>query len=668
MRIQTMLTGGELDEISERLPADTPGMLAVRGAAELFLEFGSALPGNKDLPSIVTEDLAAIRTQLSKYLGFDPLTREGWESTGLDFFRPAGLSIDSMDPENSTTRLLLPVSDENALKEFIEHLLTHASIPYQQTLILERPAWTITSQVGLVLDGDQLLGISSAESGFSPEEALTEWLSVPPTDSLANAPGFQRTVEGLGDNWQALAYASSGLMATLKEQALAKLPGSVAWAEYLPIESGYTLHLDNNRARARYGALLPKPPPPFFLEGASSLGHKISGDALLTGRVGLDLPTWLQQIQSNKEMQNALDYALALGSGFVGANLHTEGLENLTGRFSMAILEPLDATRNPLDAVSWFELKDTTESVNLVKRLCAAGEAMMGLQGVTDVAEAATWCQSEFMGLGISEGHFVFAAGAGRATSVLTTINAEDSPSHLDPLPASVQAGLDSDDVLHFWLDVRGLSPLSGEEVIPRRVRAWVEGLAPEVLEEHLPMSGLSGGINLSPDFALAEVTLHAPAEGFSTWLSQAKGHIQALATAPRTAPPPPTDIQLSPVPENDTNPAEEALLAAAEQEVTELRTAVLEYSETFGPPANCSSEQSARTGLAEGREVDWKTLDCFTEIGWMPSGRFVLWLVVDGESFGVHALVDSDKDGDPAHLLATQHTPTHRASRKDVR
>ncbi len=204
--------------------------------------------------------------------------------------------------------------------------------------------------------------------------------------------------------------------------------------------------------------------------------------------------------------------------------------------------------------------------------------------------------------------------------------------------------------------------------MIPRRVRAWVEGLAPEVLEEHLPMSGLSGGINLSPDFALAEVTLHAPAEGFSTWLSQAKGHIQALATAPRTAPPPPTDIQLSPVPENDTNPAEEALLAAAEQEVTELRTAVLEYSETFGPPANCSSEQSARTGLAEGREVDWKTLDCFTEIGWMPSGRFVLWLVVDGESFGVHALVDSDKDGDPAHLLATQHTPTHRASRKDVR
>ncbi|MEE2751882.1 MAG: hypothetical protein VX519_10660, partial [Myxococcota bacterium] len=346
MRVQSMLRGGDIDEISERLPANTPGMLAVRGAAELFLEFGSALPDHKALPTLVKNDIDAVRTQISADLGFDPLTREGWETTGLDFFRPAGLSIDSMDPKNSTTRILLPVSDGNAVVEFIDHVLTHTEIPHEKNPILNRPAWTIASQVGLVLDGDQLLGISSAEAGFIPKQALTEWLSTSPTETLAESPGFQRTLDGLGDDWQAFAYASSNLMDALKEQALSKLPGSVTWAEYLPVESGYTIHLDNNRFRVRYGALLPKPPPSFFLKGASGLAQKIGGDALLTARVGLDLPTWLTQIQANEEMQNALDYALALGSGFVGANLHTEGLENLTGRVSMAILEPLDASRN----------------------------------------------------------------------------------------------------------------------------------------------------------------------------------------------------------------------------------------------------------------------------------------------------------------------------------
>ena len=293
---------------------------------------------------------------------------------------------------------------------------------------------------------------------------------------------------------------------------------------------------------------------------------------------------------------------------------------------------------------------------------------MMGLQLASGAPGENPWCYSDFMGLGISEDHFMLAAGAGRAESLRTAIGIQEGPSHLDPLPSSVRLGLGSDDVLHFWLDVRGLAPLSKEEAVPTRIRSWIEGLAAETLEKHLPMSGLSGGVNLSPYLLLAEVTVHAPAEGFSTWLSQAGEHLQTLATAPRAAPTPPVGVQLSPPPGNNANPAEEAILAAAEQELTQLRQAVLEYSETFGPPAKCSSEESARAGLLEGREADWQVLDCFTELGWMPSGRFVLWLVVDGESFGVHALVDSDKDGEPVHLLATQHTPTHRASRKDVR
>jgi len=541
LRIQTMLAGGNLDEISERLPADTPGLLAVRGAAELFLEFGGSISGSPELPNLVEKDLQSVRDQASVDLGFDPLSRAGWETTGIDFFRPAGVSIDSMDPQDSTTRLILPVSDPSAMTAFIDQVLRQYDLPHSKILIENRTAWTISTQIGLVLDGDLLLGISSAEEDFNAQTALTEWLLNPASDSLADAAGFQRTVEALGDDWQALAYASSGLMETLKEQALSQLPGSVAWSDYLPIESGYTVHLDNNRIRARYGALLPQAPPPFFLSGPSGLAHKIPGDALMSGRIGLDLPAWLAEIQSNEEMQNALDYALALGSGFVGANLHTEGLENLTGRVSMAILEPLDPTRNPLDAVAWLELRETQESSNLVKRLCAAGEAMMGLQNVPDTPQESPWCHSEFMGWGISQDHFMLAAGANRPASLRTALTTRAPSSHLSALPSSVQTGFASEDVLHLWLDVRGLSPLSQEEAVPLKIRHWLGGLTPEVLEEHLPTSGLSGGVSLAPDFLLAEVTVHAPAGGFSSWLAQAGDHLQALATAPRMAPSPDT-------------------------------------------------------------------------------------------------------------------------------
>ena len=630
-RLQVMLKGGDIREVAERLPADTPGLVAVRGAAELFLEFGGSAPDLSAVPALIREDVQHVHAQAIEALGFDPMTQEGWRSTGLDFFRPAGLSVDNLDPALLTARLVVPVSDPAALALALPRVLDGLGLEVALTQIDGRPAWGL-GNTALALDGDQLLGMSSAIDGFDALSALRQWITEPLETTLADTDDFQRVLTGLGPKWNALTYVAAGMVRTLSQEALGQFPGLAGATDWLPSAAGYTVHLADDRIRARYGAALPKEPPALFLGGASSILDDISGDAVVALRIGLDVPAWLTWLENFPEMQSAMDYGLAMGSGFLGANLHTEGLENLSGRMGAVLLQPLDPAKAPLDAVAWLELKNGAASRLLVERSCAAAAAMLGLEPGPNPGKDRYWCASDFMGLGLANNHLLLSVGGGRPVHLRDTLGKETS--FLKSLPKSVQDSMEDEDFLSLWVDARSVPVLANEEALPADLRLLFSQLPAEAL----PVSGISSSASLHKDFGHLDVAFHAGEEGFTGWMNKAGDHFQKLVETSSAL----TNLSAKPT---DTDG-----VAQATRELAGLQEAASLYEKTFGERVACSDAATAAAALASGDNA-WRSLDCWADLGWLPTATMTTWVEVGEDGISVHGLVPG-ADGEPVHLV----------------
>jgi len=642
-----MLKGGDIREVAERLPAETPGLVAVRGAAELLLEFGGSAPDLTSVPDLIREDVQHVHSQAIDALGFDPLTQAGWRSTGLDFFRPAGVSVDNLDPALLTARLVVPVADPEALALALPRVLEGLELNVALTQIGGSPAWSL-GHTALALDGDQLLGMSSAIDGFDALAALTTWITAPPETSLADQEDFQRVVEGLGSSWHALTFVAAGMVRTLSEEALGQFLGLAGVADWLPTAAGYTVHLTDHRVRARYGAALPSEPPAFFLSGPSSILDDISGDPVMAARLGVDVPAWLAQLQKFPEMQSAMDYGLAMGSGFLGANLHTEGLENLSGRMGAVLLQPLDPTKAPLDAVAWFELKDGAASRLLVERSCAAAAAMLGLENGPNPGDDRFWCASDFMGLGLANDHLLLAVGGGRPVHLRDTLGKETS--FLKSLPHPVQDSMEADDFFSLWIDSRALPVLANEESLPPDLRVLFSQVPADAITEAMPVSGISSSASLHKDFGHLDLAFHAGAEGFTGWMNKAGNHFQRLvetsSALPTLSAKPPSSAKPTPGTE-ETSPPD---VARANRDLAGLKEAVQHYEEAFGERIPCSDAATAAASVESGDNA-WRTLDCWADLGWLPTGSLVTWVEVADNGVSVHGLLPSAQ-GEPLHLV----------------
>jgi hypothetical protein len=424
------------------------------------------------------------------------------------------------------------------------------------------------------------------------------------------------------------------------------LAGATDW---LPSAAGYTVHLTDKRIRARYGAALPAEPPPLFLDGPSDILDDISGDAVVALRIGLDLPAWLTWLEKFPEMQSAMDYGLAMGSGFLGANLHTEGLENLSGRMGAVLLQPLEPSKAPLDGVAWMELKDGAASRQLVERSCAAAAAMLGLEVGPNPGDDRYWCTSDFMGLGLAKNHLLLAVGGGRPEHLRDTLGKEES--FLNSLPPIVQDSMGAEDFLAAWIDARSLPILANEEALPPNIRLLFSQFPADALSEALPVAGISSSASLHKDFGHLDVAFHAGEEGFTGWLNKAGSHFQKLLETSSALP-------TLPVPSVDPSggaagpkPAASGteVVAQATRELAGLQEAASHYEEAFGERIACSDRATATTALASGDNA-WRTLDCWADIGWLPTGTITTWVEVGADGFSVHGLVPGP-DGEPVHL-----------------
>jgi hypothetical protein len=587
-----------------------------------------------------------VHSQAIEALGFDPLTQEGWRSTGLDFFRPAGLSVDDLDPALLTARLVVPVADPAALALALPRVLEGFKLDVTLTQIDGRPAWGL-GNTALALDGDQLLGMSSAVDGFDALGALTTWITQPLETTLADTDDFQRVLTGLGPKWHALTYVAAGMVRTLSQEALGQFPGLAGATDWLPSAAGYTVHLTDQRIRARYGAALPAEPPALFLGGPSSILDDISGDAVVAMRIGLDLPAWLAWLENFPEMQSAMDYGLAMGSGFLGANLHTEGLENLSGRMGAVLLQPLQPSKAPLDAVVWLELKDGAASRLLVERSCAAAAAMLGLEPGPNPGDDRYWCASDFMGIGLAKDHLLLSVGGGRPEHLRDTLGKEAS--FLKTLPASVQDSMEAEDFLALWIDARSLPVLANEEALPADLRLLFSQLPAETLSEALPVSGISSSASLHKDFGHLDVAFHAREEGFTGWMDKAGNHFQKLVETSSAL------TTFSPDRGGSTADPEPAAtgadgIAQATRALSGLQEAASHYEEAFGERVACSDAATAAASLASGDNA-WRSLDCWADLGWLPTGAMTTWVEVGEDGFSVHGLVPV-ADGEPVHLV----------------
>ena len=91
------------------------------------------------------------------------------------------------------------------------------------------------------------------------------------------------------------------------------------------------------------------------------------------------------------------------------------------------------------------------------------------------------------------------------------------------------------------------------------------------------------------------------------------------------------------------------------------IKTAQLAYDAAFDTFVHIPEPWPRPVGALGRSQVRWDPGSDFDTLGWAPDGqvRGTYWVVVHGDDFEVHGMIDADGDGQPAHYMATRDTNT---------
>jgi hypothetical protein len=359
--------GGSAAAAEELLPAHPGGavvtapLAAVAQHVAALTDRASTLPGG--------EQLGDLRRGVAARIGFDPLTRDGLLSAGLDPDRGAALALF----EQQEWVAALPLTRPDAFLETVQRLLVEragfapAAGQPKAAKVFERRGQRLGLAVvrgyGIVaLTGDP--GGALADAGARPEE-----------QSLARDPGLDSARKRLGAQ-DFIAWAPSG--STLPRRYTARiLPGDVAVSaqgSQQGLATRFVLQLPAASAQ-RAQATLPG--------GGATLVELLPGDAPLRARLGIAPERLLESVRRTPEVAAVLDrlhgadtevfasvapgVALSLGVAR-GANI------------GAAIDYGFDWRRkSPFDTVQLVALADVSDRSRLMKALAGIARTLPGL-------------------------------------------------------------------------------------------------------------------------------------------------------------------------------------------------------------------------------------------------------------------------------------------------
>ena len=350
----------------ELLPPHPSGAVVTAPLGALAEHFAALSDRLASLPG--GELLGEWRKGMTAQLGFDPLTRDGLLSAGVDPQRGAAVALAEAQPRPEWI-VALPLAKPDKFIQTIQRLLVErlgfapVAGPPTHAKLFERN--------GQRLALDVVRGYGLVARGADPAALIAERK---PADSLAQSAGLAAARQKLGAQ-DVIAWAPAG-SALPKRYTARTLPGDVSLS--LQGEArGLALRLVAQlpqAAGARATAALPG--------GGAALADLLPGDAPLRARVGVEPAQLLAALRGDARIAPMLDKLKGLDEVFAallpGAAVSVGVARNAS--IAEAVDYGLDWRRkSPFDTVQLVALAQATDGPRLLTALETLAKQLPGL-------------------------------------------------------------------------------------------------------------------------------------------------------------------------------------------------------------------------------------------------------------------------------------------------
>lgn len=441
--VRGLLADGPLEQLEAKLPKDTHLLIAVRELHEIGGLIGAVATGDR------AGELAELKQQAERIIGFDPFSRDGWKQSGLDPERPwlaAGREGSGMD---GPILLFIPVRDEKVVRASASRRLEglEERVVDGRTLHVGRLG---EMPVAFVID-DEYLHVATARQVGRSEKALAELFSLDRSNSLAASETYQALKRNVGDDWHVFGYAAPELV---DAQAGHDRESKRLFAG-LTRGAASTLHLSDQRLRGRVATLQDEErlAGSIWRRGDDRLGERVGGTALVATRISLD-PQAVYDLAKRRDPDGLRRTEERLAERDV--SLKRDVVENFTGDLSIAVLEPAGEWMLPFDPVVYAKVRDEERMLALLKKLNASTRVATERPD----EDGAYWFESPFGAIGVARGHLIGAAGPSRVTELKRSL--DEGGGYLDAVPSRHRSALRSGPPAYTWIDVQAGAKLDG--------------------------------------------------------------------------------------------------------------------------------------------------------------------------------------------------------------
>ncbi|MEC7240633.1 MAG: hypothetical protein VXW32_05305 [Myxococcota bacterium] len=657
-KVKSMLRGGDIEDVAVHVPDDVWLFFANRGAGEQSFEFSRMGEIMEEAGPRTTHYLNEIREAATPILGFDPLSSKNWQNTGMSFFRPLGVAVAGTGLEDIHLLYFLPVGSEDTLLSTLEAVFSNLDARIETETVSDHEVHVVKGLGGFfpiavhyAVHEGYLIGSVGMEGSFDPLAVHERIWSLSAEDSLMGDAGFNNRIAAVGSTWHSLTYTSAQTM-ELAAGGLVEVAGMYGMdLEALPIGSSAgmgTTHLTDDRFRytgaQRMATGLVDPLWFDGVKGSDTLGSKLPGDAIMAGRLSMNLPQmWASSMAEDMGAEAFLTQLLADG---LNIEIERDLVNNLSGHISMAMFAPNVEKMVP-EAVVYTALKNPEPVATLVDNGCR----ILSLWGARlEHDENGVWCSDGMMlFFGVAHDHLML--GSSEDANQYRVL---EGGGYLDAMSSSAKAGMRGGAPIFLTVDTNAVMALADKEMETVEMMA---GFKPS-LPPSIPLDALSLSVDMvtsSPETEIEAQSGLTPYDsriqiqgdftdgGLQDWLSV---NLESVVVWMENA------AGDNATGSMDAGPAAAGGLNATLQEISSWQ--IMGAEELGEPYSACGSEEKAMALVHGGDPNTVYTNDdrtCFENIGWSPSsGDTAFWTTVEGPdgtptAFTVHG-VQRDTSG----------------------
>jgi hypothetical protein len=459
----TWIRPGPLEEIAERLPADTLVLVSVRGIDDLYREYQYEI-------AEISEDLNHKQQleALTESLGLDPLSTDDLLETGLAFDRTWGAAIlGDVESLDFSSVFLIPVDDESALSRYLDRRLEAHESEVRTEEVEGVDTVIVNEQLAYAFQDDFLIICAplSLEDDHADEETgraqeatdcISERLTQSTEDSLHQDPLFESAMKQADPDWNILLYSPTEWWPEIAtKQADISAPVQEHLAELVERAPAVvsTVALDQEQVRIQLRALTQSEYGHLFsIDGEDELADRIPGKAVALLRTSMHLHAAWSVLSEWTYLQDLHSSNIQMLEDTWGIDLEQDLIAHLSGHVTLLLLEPGESSDSEAGAsrdaewVVYAQIEDedvVLESIETLIDTLRENDRDLEVESRTSKDGQYFILETETQTcVGIDEKHLILAVGPERCETVIDGI-ADGGDSFLDDLPRAAEIGIE---------------------------------------------------------------------------------------------------------------------------------------------------------------------------------------------------------------------------------